>query len=43
MDRTPYFCPGCPHNTVPKVPPGSRAMAGIGCRLLHASGESSFR
>jgi len=34
MDRTPYFCSGCPHNTGTKVPPGSRAMAGIGCHFM---------
>jgi indolepyruvate ferredoxin oxidoreductase len=31
VQRTPYFCSGCPHNTSTKVPDGSRAMAGIGC------------
>ncbi len=34
MDRTPYFCSGCPHNTGTKVPEGSRAMAGIGCHFM---------
>ena len=34
MVRTPYFCPGCPHNTSTRVPDGSRAFAGIGCHYL---------
>jgi len=34
MDRTPYFCSGCPHNSGTKVPEGSRAMAGIGCHFM---------
>jgi indolepyruvate ferredoxin oxidoreductase len=33
-DRTPHFCPGCPHNTSTRVPEGSHAMAGIGCHTL---------
>ena len=32
--RTPYFCPGCPHNTSTKVPEGSMALAGIGCHFM---------
>jgi indolepyruvate ferredoxin oxidoreductase len=32
--RTPYFCPGCPHNTSTCVPEGSRALAGIGCHYM---------
>jgi indolepyruvate ferredoxin oxidoreductase len=34
MDRTPYFCSGCPHSTGTKVPEGSRAVAGIGCHYM---------
>jgi indolepyruvate ferredoxin oxidoreductase len=32
--RTPYFCPGCPHNTSTRVPEGSIAKAGIGCHYM---------
>jgi len=34
IERTPTFCPGCPHNTSTNVPDGSRAVAGIGCHYM---------
>ena len=32
--RTPYFCPGCPHSRSTQVPEGSCALAGVGCHLM---------
>jgi hypothetical protein len=37
VQRTPYFCAGCPHNTSTRIPEGSRAMAGIGCHGMALS------
>ncbi|MBT3332272.1 MAG: indolepyruvate ferredoxin oxidoreductase family protein, partial [Rhodospirillaceae bacterium] len=41
VQRAPYFCSGCPHNTSTKVPDGSRAMAGIGCHFMALSMDRS--
>ena len=35
--RTPFFCPGCPHNQSTKVPEGSCALGGVGCHLMAVS------
>ena len=34
VERTPYFCSGCPHNSSTRLPDGSMAMAGIGCHYM---------
>jgi len=34
LNRLPYFCSGCPHNTSTKVPDDSIAMSGIGCHTM---------
>jgi indolepyruvate ferredoxin oxidoreductase len=34
MERTPYFCSGCPHNTGTRLPDGSIALSGIGCHFM---------
>lgn len=35
LQRLPYYCSGCPHNTsTTQLPEGSRALAGIGCHYM---------
>ena len=34
VDRKPWFCSVCPHNTSTRLPEGSRGLAGIGCHYM---------
>ncbi len=34
INRTPYFCSGCPHNTSTQVPEGAEFGGGIGCSTM---------
>ena len=34
VERTPYFCSGCPHSTSTRQPEGSTQLVGIGCHYL---------
>jgi len=34
LQRIPYFCAGCPHNTSTKIPEGSRGLGGVGCHYM---------
>lgn len=34
IERNPWYCSGCPHNSSTVVPEGSMGMAGIGCHYM---------
>jgi indolepyruvate ferredoxin oxidoreductase len=34
VNRVPFFCSGCPHNTSTRLPEGSRAHGGVGCHFM---------
>jgi indolepyruvate ferredoxin oxidoreductase len=39
LQRSPYFCSGCPHNRSTRVPDGSCAFGGVGCHLMAVTME----
>ncbi|PSJ56895.1 indolepyruvate ferredoxin oxidoreductase family protein [Pseudaminobacter soli (ex Li et al. 2025)] len=41
VQRSPYFCSGCPHNTSTRVPADSKAFGGVGCHGMVVSMDRS--
>ena len=41
VNRTPYFCSGCPHNRSTVTDPGTAVGAGIGCHTMILLGDES--